>query len=388
MKIGIIGAGASGLYSALLIASKHPDWSITIFDKENKAGRKILATGNGHCNLLPSVLKSENFNNEDWVSAYINRYPLESLLSALDSFSIFTKTVGEGIYPLTYSAKSYLELLLDELEKRGVKINLSERVLDYKNGNGSICVITDADSYDFDALLICVGGKSSPNLGSDGSFFEILSRHGYCLRKPLPGLSPLIVKESRFVKPLSGLRHECKATVYKNGNYLAEEKGEVLFKDNGLSGICIFNLHSRILREREKGEFTISLDLFDGLDLTKKLQKSFSFLENGFLDPFIQKPLQKEVLRQFGRSVVKKNDIPLLEKKLHSLAYRYEGSYPFANSQVTIGGIAVNEVDDSLQSKREKRVYLLGEVLDVDGLCGGNNLAWALLSAITVSESL
>lgn len=388
MKIGIVGAGASGLYSALLLAKKHPDWSIVVFDKELKAGRKILATGNGHCNLLSADLESRSFNNEKWIAHYVNKYYLYKLPKTLDSFSIYTQQVGSGIYPLTYSAKSFLELLLSLLSKEGVTIKTGEKVLDYKNGEHSVSVETDKGKYEFDFLFICVGGKSSPNLGSDGSFYEILRKHGYQIEEPLPGLSPMKVKERSYVKPLSGLRHECTASLYKDGCYMTKEDGEVLFKDDGLSGICIFNLHSYILRQRERANFVISLDLFPNLNLLEKLQVSYDDLHGDFLDPFLQKPLQKEVLRQLGRNDIDRSALPLLEKTLHELSYHYDAPYPFNNSQVTIGGVKVDEVDHSLRSKKERNVFLLGEVLDVDGVCGGNNLSWALISALVVTEAL
>ncbi len=388
MRVGIIGAGASGLYSAMLLKRKYPDWPVTIFDKEKKAGRKLLATGNGHCNLLSANLSSASFNHKEIIENCFRDYPLPRLLDLLHSFGIVTMEVGEGIYPLTYSASSYCELLLDILRNEGVAFRLGEIVQDYRIEETGITLKTNQANFAVDYLLICVGGKSSPSLGSDGSFFSTLKNHGYHILPLRPGLAPMVVKEKKYLKPLAGLRHDCSISLYKNERWIASQNGELLFKNDGLSGICVFNLESVILRDFSKADYKLVIDLFPNRNLVLPLRKSFDLFDNDFLTPFLQKPLQKEALRQYGKEKIKRVDIAPFEKVLHQFVYHFEAPYPFANSQVSIGGVSFDDLTSSLMSKTEKNVFLLGEALDMDGVCGGNNLAWALLSALKVSDSL
>lgn len=388
MKIGIIGAGASGLYSAMLVKRKHPDWSVIIFDKEKKAGRKLLATGNGHCNLLNASLSSDSFNHKEIAQKYIHDYPLPYLLDSLHSFGVMTMEVGEGIYPLTYSASSFCELLLEILKQENVELRLEEEVQEYETQEAGIVVKTNRAEFIVNYLFVCVGGKSSPSLGSNGSFFPVLKNHGYHILPLRPGLAPMVVKEKKYLKPLAGLRHECSICLYKNERFIARQDGEVLFKNDGLSGICVFNLVSEILRDLSKADYKLVIDLFPNRNLVSPLERSFDLLGDGFLAPFLQKPLQKEAFRQYGRETIRRADMPSFEKTLHRFVYHFEAAYPFTNSQMTIGGVSFDDVLPSFMSKKEKNVFLLGEVLDMDGLCGGNNLAWALMSALKVVDSL
>lgn len=388
MKVGIIGAGASGIYCALLIKKKHPDWDVSIFEKEQKVGRKLLATGNGHCNVLNEKIVPSLFNNKKAISYYLNLYPFDKLLDTIHSLGILTMKNDEYIYPLTYSAASFVHVLENQLKKLSIQLFLGTKVMEYKKSKQNITVITDKGDFCVDYLLICCGGKSSPNLGSDGSLFSILMNHGYHVSPLRPGLCPIVVKEKRYLKSLSGIRHVCCVSLLKNGKNLIREHGEVLFKSDGLSGICIFNLESVILRSLTNEKFEIVLDLFPNECLEKELFLSYSILGDSFLDSILPKELQKETIRQFGKNISSQDDLIPFERLLHSLHYEFESSYSFQNSQVTIGGVSLNDVSRSLMSRTEKNVYLLGEVLDIDGLCGGNNLSWALLSALAVTDSL
>ncbi len=388
MKVGIIGAGASGMYSALLIKKKHPSWDVFVFEKESKVGRKLLATGNGHCNLLNAKLSPLSFNRRDIISSYLELYPYQKLLDTIHSFGIMTMEIGNAVYPLTYSAASFVHILEDSLKRLSVRLLLNTKVIDYQKNTQNVTIFTDNGDFCVDYLLISTGGESSPNLGSDGSLFPILEKHGYQISPLRPGLCPIVVKEKRFLGSLAGVRHVCSAFLLKNGKFLAKEDGEFIYKSDGLSGICIFNLESVILRDSGKDTFEIVLDLFPGMILKETLQSSYSTLAEHFLDAILPKELEKEAMRQFGKERVSKNDLALFEKTLHHFHYIFESPYPFKNSQVTIGGVSFEEVSFSLLSKKEPNVYFLGEALDMDGLCGGNNLSWALLSALIVSESL
>ncbi len=387
-KIGIVGAGASGLYAALLIKKKHPNYDVTIFEKEAKIGRKLLATGNGHCNLLNSSISGDKFNNKFVLNKYLKRYPFETLSDTIHDFGIATTNIDDLIYPISYSATSFVNSLIAELEGLGVKFRLNTYFLNYQKTSQNIVICTDNGDFCADNLLICTGGKSNPNLGSNGSIFPILEKHGYHISPLRAGLAPIIVKEKKHLRDLSGERHKGSVSLLRDGKLISKEEGEILYKSDGLSGIAIFNLSSLIQRFNDGKKYTFIIDLFPGLNLSAELNKAYLVFGENFLNSFFTSKLKNEIIRQYGHDIRSVNEIPSLEKKLHKLEYTYEDTYSFQNSQVSIGGLSLNDLDDSLMSKNEKNISFLGEVLDIDGLCGGYNLSWALLSALIVSDSL
>lgn len=376
MKTIIIGAGAAGLLSALAIKKKDPFADILILEKEDKAGRKLYATGNGHCNLLNKNLAKESFNHQETMGKYLNEFPYSSLRSFYESLGLPLLEQGDYVYPLTYSAASFVSFLLKRLDEFGVEIKLKTKVLDYKIGE-KIEVVTTEDSFICDRLIITVGGCSTPKLGSDGSLFPILKKHGYSIIDPLPGLAPVLVKEKNAVRLLSGVRHEAIVSLLENGRLLASQEGELLFKDDGLSGICLFNLESVIARRHGGGAYSFSIDLFPHREtLGPELIENKRLDPEDFLTDFLIPPLAKEVERQ-----ARDKGCSLLES-MHSLTYVFDGFYPFANSQVSVGGVDLSFLDECLESKLEKGVGFAGEIVDIDGFCGGFNLSWCLISAL------
>ena len=179
MKIGIIGGSAAGLYSAILIKKKHPDFSVTLIEKNQKLGKKLAATGNGHCNLLNRKLSSSYYFDNPLVYSLLQKHTYSELEKALNSFGIALISFGDLVYPMSYHAPSYAQHLHAIAESLGVEIVLEEKMLSYE-ATPSINVKTDKKEYGFDKLVICTGGSSQKNLGSDGSLFDELSMHG-CL---------------------------------------------------------------------------------------------------------------------------------------------------------------------------------------------------------------
>ena len=387
MKIGIVGAGASGIYSAILLKRKYPSVEIFLFEKEKKIGRKIYSTGNGHCNILNADVNGTLFNKKQFIDDLLKKYPFGYLLKTLNSFGVATFQKENLIYPLTYSAPSLMNVLESQLINLGVKILVNEKVLDYHKSLQNIDIITDNDKYNVNYLLLCGGGKSSPNLGSDGSLYSILERHNYYINPLRPGLCPIVVKEKKYLKELAGFRHTCSATLFKNNEFITKEEGEFIYKADGLSGICIFNLESLIMRENSNAKYVIKIDLFPNLDLSNVLTNVYNILGDNFLEAIVPNKIHKEIYRQLAENKLDHN-LKSIEYILHNLSYTYESHYSFNESQVTIGGVDLNEMNNSLMSKKENNVFFLGEIVDINGLCGGNNLTWALLSALIVTDSI
>lgn len=383
MKIGIVGGGAAGLFFALFLSSLQPDWHIEIYEKEERAGRKILATGNGHCNILNENPAPECYS-DPLAGKYLAICGYETLHRALEEEGIYLQKRKEGIYPLTYSAASLLAYLLDVLSSRKVVFFTGFKVIDYvKNANGADVLLNHDTKRHVDFLVVSTGGKSSPKLGSDGSFFSVLSKHGYHIENLVTALSPIKVKEVGL-GILKGVRHQSLVSIVSKGRSLYEERGEILFKEDGLSGIVAFNASSFLSWKRLWNSSAVVLDFFP--DRTegeiKKMEMRARSLGGRPLETIVEKNLAAYILKRSERE--KKDPVAMLK----NLAFHPSSSYGFNDSQVTHGGVVLDDVDLACHSRIEDGVGIIGEALNVDGKCGGYNLTWALATAYLLATSL
>lgn len=379
MNVGIIGGSISGLYAAIAIKSKHPDYTVYVIEQNDRLLKKIYATGNGHCNLLNADLKAERYSHPEWIASYLERFPYQRLTDYLTKLGIPLLRKGDLVYPLSYSAGSFCRYLIELANKLGIKVYVNEKVIDYGKGT----IKTDKGSHHYDRLIFAFGGQSQSNLGSDGSLFPVLKKHGYTIESLKPGLVPIKTKQK--TKGLKGVRHEALVKAYDDHNQLLfEEAGEVLFKEDGLSGIVIFNLSSHLSR-LGGNRFRIVLDLFPSYSESELEKRAYSNkIDGAYVYTLVEYPLGIYVRNRLKNP----DDLKGFCKALKNLSFDFDGFYPFASSQVTIGGVSLSDVTSELVSKKEEGVYFIGECLDVDGDCGGYNLSWCLISALTVSEAL
>jgi predicted Rossmann fold flavoprotein len=396
MHIGIIGGGASGLYTAIAIKKKHPEMDVTVIEKEEKIARKLYATGNGHCNLLNKKLLPSFYSHPDFVAPFIESHPYSALKSTLASWGIEVFEDGDYVYPLSYDAGTYAEMLVKIARSLQVCF-LQATFKDYQNTKkGFECVFAidnERKTLMFDKIVFAFGGASTPKLGSDGKLFPIIEKHGYRITPLRPGLAPLRIQHPERVKALAGFRHEADICLLSDGRkVLYEEKGELLFKPDGLSGIVIFNVESHYLRLRNLKHAFVSVNLFPQWDssiLLTTLSDAKKANPVFYLDGFLPRVVQEHFLSQL-RVADQRN---LSEKDLYQLTlllqcenYEIKEPYGFESSQVTVGGLNVDDVTLHCESKSENGVYFAGELLDIDGNCGGYNLSWALLSGLVISE--
>lgn len=386
MNVAVVGASSSGLYTSILLKRKHPDWGVFVFDRNTRPGRKLCATGNGHCNVLNRDLSANYFNNVPFMETMVEKYPYSRLEETLHSWGILTFSMGSLVYPLTYSATAYTTFLYNYAMSLGVVFQFSENVDSYE-ADKQITLYTETGKRKFDKVIFATGGKSQKSLGSDGSMFDVFEQHGYHTTSLFPGLCP--IKVSERVKPLSGLRHKAKVSAYANGNLIYEETGEVLFKADGLSGIAIFNAQRVISHLSGAPKVTIFLDLFPEYsvaDLNKLFEIARKENPGMFLDAIMEKPWKQYLFGNF--EIVDESELSSLAKRLKNLSFHYAGSYGFEFSQVTLGGVPLSDLDEHFAGKKEKNVIFVGETLDIDGKCGGYNLSWCLMSALQVVEGL
>lgn len=353
-KVFILGGGISGVFAGIRIKECHPSYEVEIFESNDKLLKKIYATGNGKCNFASSGSLTNKYNNELFALNIINQYPSKEIVHYFDSIGVKSKSIGDLYYPYSESAETVANKLLEKVRELGIKVHLSIKVIDYKNNQ----LQTDRGTFPYDALIISIGGKSSPKLGSNGLFWPNLIKHGYKIKEASPSLCPIRTKEN--TKMVEGLRHKVKASLYQNNKLIHIEDGELLFKKDGLSGIVIFNLTHYINRLDDKKNITIHIDFAPNME--------------GNYDSLLNPKLSSYLLNN-------KLDI-------HNSIFTFKDFYGFDNSQVTSGGILVNELNDDLSSKLEKDIYFIGEVVNIDAICGGYNMMWAFASAERVNKAI
>lgn len=357
-NIVIVGGGISGVFAAIRIKEKHPLYKVSIFEKNKKLLRKIYSTGNGRCNFANQGNLNNKYNHENFVLPIINGFSSSMITQFFEKIGIKSKSVNELLYPLSDTAETVALMLNRQVEKLNIEVHLEESMIDYSSN----ALFTDKGSYPFDDLIIASGGKASPQFGSNGGIYSILKNHGYSLIDPKPSLCPIKVKEN--VNLVEGLRAKVHLTLLVDGQLKHEEDGEMLFKKDGLSGIAIFNLTHFINMENTHKRMDICVDFAPNYGQITPNQ----YVE--FLHPRLSNYLTKNNL------------------DIHKTIFTFKGLYDFPNAQVSSGGLSINEVNERLKSKKENNVYFIGEVLDVDAICGGFNIMWALASAEKVSNNL
>ena len=353
-KVAIIGGGISGCFAAIRIKEKHPEYRVDVFEHNDKLLKKIYATGNGKCNFANIGSLEEKYSNEEFVLPIINEFNAKEIVKYFSSIGVPSKNVGDLIYPYSESAETVAIHLLKRIDELKVNVHLNVEVKDYQKGQ----LLTDRETFNYDTLIISVGGKSSPNLGSNGVFYDVLTKHGYEMRENSPSLCPIKTKEN--TKMVDGVRQKVRTSLYKGNNLIHEESGELLFKKDGLSGMVIFNLTHYINRFEDKNNITIHIDFAPNMDDRPE----------SLVNPKLAKYL--------------------LDNKLdiHNTVFTFKNFYGYENSQVTHGGVFVRNLNKDLSSKLEDDVYFIGEVVDVDAICGGYNIMWALASAEKVSKDI
>ena len=361
MKIGIIGAGASGVYLAIRVKEKNPSFDVTLIERNDKALKKVLATGNGRCNYANLGDLIGKYNNE-LANKLLKEFKPQDLVAVFDKYGIHPTYLDELVFPTSMSAQTVVLMLNKKIEELGIKVQLNESVIDYQSKDNKFYVKTNANEYIFDKLVISAGGKSYPQLGTDGTLLDILKKKGYKIETLSPSLSPLKTKEN--TKKISGQRAKAKVSLLKDNKVIYEESGEILFKDDGLSGIVILNMSARINRLNDQRNVKLVLDL---------APNSKSIKQNQYYE-YVAPKIAEYLIS---------NDLDI-----HRLSFTFKDFYDYKIAEVSHGGLSLSEINDSLESKKEKGLFFTGEVLDIDGMCGGYNLMFAFASAEKVSKAL
>lgn len=403
-KIAIMGAGASGLMCAITALKKlnesGKNAEVVLFEKNARAGKKLLMTGNGKCNFTNTDQNASAYHSNDIKLAekVLSRLGADEIIDFFENLGICSYAAnGTCVYPRSMQAASVLDALRFEAERLGTKIISDFDVKSIQKIGKQYEISNGRDKFFADAVIIASG--SGATCGSDDGI-KFLKSFGHKIYPLYPALTALKC-DTEYIKTAQGMRAKAAATLRVDGKEMRKEDGEVLFCDYGISGIAVMQLSgivSRLFNEGKKHDIRLSLDLasefsFDDLcDFLKKRAKTLSnyTLEN-FLGGFLNKRVALMVTKaaQIGSlagsvSSLKVADIKKLTHTIKNFEAEVSGVKGAPNAQVMGGGASLGDFDaDTLMSKHAKGLFACGEVLDVYGDCGGYNLTWAWASGYT-----
>lgn len=402
----IIGGGAAGIFCALSIMENTKESvNVTILERLEKIGKKILATGNGKCNFTNKNLAPKKYNNPKFVTPTLSKYGYKEIVKYLESIGLLSKEISEGrMYPYTESATTVLEVMRMHLQRLGVNIKTNYEVNKVVERNGRYLVYNkNQRNYylECDYLVFACGGASAPVLGSNGSGYSLLKPFKVKVTDIYPGLVG-IKSEIMILKVLNGLRFKCNVSVVekKTKKSVWTQYGEVQFKGDGISGIVVMEASTFIARHQ--GNYIINLDLMPEAsldDTIRMLNKRKELFESSEVSSLLTGMLPK----MLGSVVVKKASIDMnsyvknltnaninkIAGLIKAFSLEIKGDYGFERSQVTVGGVSLSEVDsETLEIKKMNNAYICGEMLDVDGECGGYNMQWAFASGYLVGKKV
>ena len=366
--ITVIGGGPSGMMAAIS-AALSGEVAVRILEKNDLLGKKLLATGNGRCNLT-------NINCPD-------------AAATLDFFSeigLLTKSEGEGrVYPYSEQASAVQEVLVNMLRDLEVEILCGVDIQTIERNDSAFIVSGERKTFYTDAVILATGGKAGPQYGSTGEGYRIAKKFGHTVVRTMPSLVQM-VSDMAFFRQLKGVRIKGVAELLRDDRTVDREAGEIQFTEDGLSGICIFNLS----KDYQQGD-TVRLDLFPDYDEALLLQifkQRVEFLSSRMISEFflgmINKKLIPVILGELSldekRTVgtLTEAELKSAVKLLKGWIISITGTKGWKEAQVTSGGISLSEVNlDTMESRIIPKLYFAGELLDWDGKCGGYNLQWA-----------
>lgn len=398
----IIGAGASGLMAAAAAASKGA--RVALLEHKDDIGKKILATGNGRCNFTNTDMSVNKFHgSKALIKNGLSQFNYSDTIRFFKGLGIPAYDNAGYIYPNSRQAASVVAAFRMELMRLHVDVKTGINITDIKPADDrtGYCIQTDKGSFKSKRLIIACGLTASPKLGSDGSLFRQIEALGHHIQKPLPALCGFSCDGLNF-KKITGVR--CDATVASviDGQMTEQNTGELQLADYGISGIPVFQISSLMSRALDKGQMVeviidflpaFSDDELNGYIKDRSITTTDNRSLNEMLNGLLNNKLLLELIHKSGVSPDKKgrlltdDDCKSLTRSIKHTAVSVKKPRGAEFAQVCAGGIYTKEIDvRTLESKIHPGLYFCGELLDVDGICGGYNLQWAWTSGYIAGE--
>lgn len=391
----VIGGGASGLMAAIMAARNGA--KVTLLEHNDKNGKKLNATGNGKCNFTNSEWKPSYLRGEhpEFADAALSAFTVEDTLAFFEDLGLVPLEKNGYFYPKSGQAASVTALLNQEASALGVKMKSKEHVCEIRkikaeNQNGVMDsfwqAVTEGWHYEAKSVILACGSCASSIAGADGSGYELAKALGHTIITPMPALTGLKLKEKgKVFSKWAGVRFEGKVTIVSDGQIIADAAGELQLTEYGISGIPVFQVSRYAIRSlSEEKHVTVGLDFMPDLTDTeiqcmiqkRKERAPYKNIQDLFCGWMPDKLVQ---------ALSECSDFP---NNLKSLTFAVKEGMPFANAQVASGGVSTTEIDEkTMESRLQKDIYFCGELIDIDGTCGGYNLQWAWSSGAAAGRS-
>ena len=396
IKIAIIGGGASGLFLATALQQNE---KTVLFERGDRVGRKLSATGNGQGNITNlAALETEYFSVKGQSAlpqTVLKGAGVEDLYRYFQTLGVLLSADERGrVYPSGRQASALTDALRFCVAQKGVDVRLSTRVYDIEKKDGGFIIYAEEGAEGHkkiifaEKVVLCVGGKAAKNFGSDGNGYTLAQKMGHSVTALYPSLVQLKT-DVTHTKTLKGIRvNDGGLTAILPNGACHSLRGDVIFTDYGVSGDAVFRMSAFIADQISAG-VRLAVDFLPDLQ-EEEIFQALQRKRAAFPDLQETELLFGIVNNQIGRAVMKraKGDLREAAKLVKSFDLTVTGSLGFDYAQVTKGGIPLAEVTENLESRFAKGLYFAGEILDVDGQCGGFNLQWAYSSAMRVARAL
>ena len=375
IKIAIIGGGAAGMICALRLA--RCGYSVSVFERGARLGRKLSATGNGQGNITNLNMDAAHYFSDDneKLARALSRYGAEEFIAFLEDLGGIFLPDGRGrVYPAGRQASAITDILRRELARLKVKVRLNAYV-EKLTHNGKFTVYAEGKQMCFDAVVLAAGGRAAENFGTDGSAYALAKSFGHTVTDLRPALVPLRC-DIDSVRGLKGIRVDGLLRVVRGGSEIYRCRGDILFTDNGVSGDAVFRASSYT----QEGDKLVCDLLPDASE--ERLEKTLKGAGEDCLLCVVNNGLGRALYKRAG------GDKKRLVSLIKNFPLEVKGSLGFSRAQVTRGGVPLSETDEFFMSRKCAGLYFAGEILNADGECGGYNLQWAFTSASCVSEGI
>ncbi len=378
----IIGAGASGLVSAIILARRGK--RVAILEKNSKIGKKLLATGNGRCNITNRKITLDRFHskNHKFIERVLDRYSYNSIEKFFNSIGLLLTEEKDGkVFPMSLQALSVVELLEYECKRLGVDIFCNSRVESIKKFKNRYRVEFNSSSLESKNLIIATGNISAPQLGGVDDGLEFAKSFGHSIITPYPSLVQLTSTMANL-KRLSGVKIYSRVTL-KLKNRIIEKRGDILFTNYGISGLAILDISRFVVEElKYKKETILTIDLMP--HLSKDRLRDILNRRDRPLEITLKGLINKKII-----NFILDSKVDNIIRNIKSFKFIVDGTRGFKGAEVATGGVDTREVNPkSLESKKHKGLYFTGELLDVDGDRGGFNLHFAWVSGLRVGKTI
>ncbi len=403
MNIAIIGGGVSGMIAAITAAKCGSQ--VTIFEHMPRIGKKLLFTGNGRCNISNVDMDSVHFHGGDHekIEAILSACPQEETLKFFEELGLYIIEKNGYMYPFCEQASAVLDVLRFAIRDMGIDV-FTDTNIKLIEMQKMFIITTERGQLEFERLILCCGSSANRNTGSDGSGYNIATKLGHNIIKPLPALTSLVC-DDEFFPSLSGIRTMATVSLFsiddkEDSKILGKEYGQLQFTKSGISGICVFNLSHMAVKSIDlERPVKAMIDLLPdiswgqiGTFIRERISRMESRPAEEFFAGLLAKPLgicickrcAIDLKRQCGS--ISDEEITDLCKMIKEFEANVVSSGDFETAQVCQGGVDLDEISETLESKIVPGLCFAGEILDVNGDCGGYNLQWAASSGILAGK--